>query len=341
MTNIKDIIKGILPSRQAVHKSDDNVHKTLQFLAPWIGLTLTVLLLGIVYYPFSSGNIGSLENASAQLLSSSGHILQVSSVETVVPGNDPVSELVEQINDTVGSVLPAEAVVELSETMTMEDAITSSVVTPGAVVEESISLTDSFEIVIQYVNGGTEAIQSTRSASSLPATDGSSSTVQDNELGSTAQLSQHIEESISMADTPDTIVTIVREKVQVPISADIALQAIRDAEAARADVSELVHQFNVALDQLRQAGESQFDSCVSRDDCIASANRIFESVENEAHKLSDEAKNSLYQRMLNSEVYAVVIAFGMSLGLLYVYKHYKSYQLRKFLDMDIVFSGRE
>jgi hypothetical protein len=339
--NIKDIINRILTSREGVCKSDDNDHRSLQFLTSGIGLVLAVLLLGIVYYPFSSSNMGSLESVSAQSLSSDPVVQEVSSVAAVVPGNDPVSELVEQVNDTIDSVLPAEAVVELSESMRMEDAITSSVVVPSTVMEESISLTDSFEIVIQNVNGRTEVIQSTRSASSQLGTDGSSGTVRDNESGPTSELSQHIDESISLADTPDTMVTIVREKVQVPISADIALQAIRDAEATGADVSELVDKFNVALDQLRQAEESHFDSCVSRDDCIASANRIFESIENEAHKLSDEAKNSLYQRILSSEVYAVVIAFGMSLGLLYVYKHYKSYQLRKFLDMDIVFSGRE
>jgi hypothetical protein len=144
------------------------------------------------------------------------------------------------------------------------------------------------------------------------------------------------EESISI-DEHD--LTTIFDNEGVSPAANDALKAIRDAQLAGADVSLLVEQFNLAMGLLHQAEQSDFTSCASIDVCVNAANVLFASIEKDSYNLGEESKKSLYEQMLISEVYAIVTAFGMSLGLLYIYKQYKSYQLRKFLDAEVIVSS--
>lgn len=119
-------------------------------------------------------------------------------------------------------------------------------------------------------------------------------------------------------------------------SADITLKSIKQAEIAGADVSDLVKRFNYALDLLQQAEISDFRSCASYSDCIQKANTTFISITHDSELLREQAQEtSDYQRIMSFALYAPLGAFTASIAGLYSFKIWKSYQVKKFLDMEI------
>ena len=75
-------------------------------------------------------------------------------------------------------------------------------------------------------------------------------------------------------------------------SADLALKTIHEAESEGANVSELVENFNEALNLMDQAKKSKFDTCGSYEDCNQQAITILLKITNDGHVLKEQAKET-------------------------------------------------
>jgi len=119
-------------------------------------------------------------------------------------------------------------------------------------------------------------------------------------------------------------------------SANLALESIKDAELASADVSDLVSSFNMAVDLMNQADKSQFDSCSSYEDCNEQAIKIFVQITNDARLLKEQAEaSSIFQKLMTFIVYAPITAFATSVVGYCSFKAWRPYRMKRFLEMDI------
>jgi hypothetical protein len=120
-------------------------------------------------------------------------------------------------------------------------------------------------------------------------------------------------------------------------SVDTAFDNMKQAESAGADVSNLVERFNDALGLLHQAQISSFNkSCSSYTNCIADAQEIFSQITNESASYREHAGRDFYYNVFGIfALYAPLGAFLISFFGLYSYKSWKSYQIKKFLDLEI------
>lgn len=119
-------------------------------------------------------------------------------------------------------------------------------------------------------------------------------------------------------------------------SVDTAFDNIRQAENAGADVSTLVERFNSALELLHQAQISSKKSCSSYTNCVADAQEIFSQITNESASYREHAGRNFYFNVVGIfALYAPLGAFLISFFGLYSYKSWKSYQIKKFLDLEI------
>jgi hypothetical protein len=120
-------------------------------------------------------------------------------------------------------------------------------------------------------------------------------------------------------------------------SVDTAFDNMKQAESAGADVSNLVERFNDALELLHQAQISGFNkSCSSYTNCIADAQEIFSQITNESASYREHAGRDFYYNVFGIfALYAPLGAFLISFFGLYSYKSWKSYQIKKFLDLEI------
>ena len=119
-------------------------------------------------------------------------------------------------------------------------------------------------------------------------------------------------------------------------SADLALKTIHGAESEGADVSELVKNFNEALNLMEQAEKSKFDTCRSYEDCSQQAITILVTITNDGHVLKEQAKE-IYalHRFVSFSIYAPVTAFTTSvIGHLFL-RAWKANQAKRFLQMEI------
>ena len=129
--------------------------------------------------------------------------------------------------------------------------------------------------------------------------------------------------------------TAVFEDDEMSSKINSALGAIHDAEDSGADVSTLVDQFNIAIDQLRSAEGPDYGSCGSYEHCVDNANQIFASIVNDAKELGQNAEMKHYENVLKMLIYAVIIAFALSSLGVYLYGRYRSSELRRFLEMEV------
>ena len=118
-------------------------------------------------------------------------------------------------------------------------------------------------------------------------------------------------------------------------SEDSAIIAIHEVEASGADTSELNMRFNNAVNLVEQAEASHFYSCNSTNDCMNEANEIFKSITNEANILKDQADMNSHTKMITSVTVVVLSSLIVSFVAVYSYKRYKSFALRRFLNMEI------
>ncbi|MGH9934504.1 MAG: hypothetical protein ACRD3Z_05235 [Nitrososphaerales archaeon] len=119
-------------------------------------------------------------------------------------------------------------------------------------------------------------------------------------------------------------------------SPELAVESIKDAQIAGADVSDLVSSFNIALDLIEQADKSNFNSCYSYEDCNEKAMQIFVKITNDARLMKEQAKvASTLQKSVNLSVYAPIAAFIVSVIGYLSYKEWKSRQTKRLLEMEI------
>jgi hypothetical protein len=122
----------------------------------------------------------------------------------------------------------------------------------------------------------------------------------------------------------------------LPLSSAVAyaFEGIRQAEAAGADVSNIIDRFNSALDLERQAGTLEYESCASNNsDCVHVAKGIFQSIIEESQLLKQNAEQmSTLSALMIFIVYVPVGAFAVSLAVFYSYKALNSRKLRKLQD---------
>ncbi|MGH9877250.1 MAG: hypothetical protein ACRD5H_06390 [Nitrososphaerales archaeon] len=119
-------------------------------------------------------------------------------------------------------------------------------------------------------------------------------------------------------------------------SPELAVESIKDAQIAGADVSDLVSSFNIALDLIEQADKSNFNSCYSYEDCNENAMQIFVKITNDARLMKEQAKvASTLQKSVNLSVYAPIAAFIVSVIGYLSYKEWKSRQTKRLLEMEI------
>jgi hypothetical protein len=117
---------------------------------------------------------------------------------------------------------------------------------------------------------------------------------------------------------------------------DRAVDGIQRAAAAGADVSALTDKFNVGLDFLYQAQDADFRMCSYSEDCKARANEIFASISKESAILMEHSQAaSNYRSIMTYGLLVPSIAFATSLSIVCLFKVWKSYQIKRFLDMEI------
>jgi hypothetical protein len=122
----------------------------------------------------------------------------------------------------------------------------------------------------------------------------------------------------------------------VESSIDRAVAGIQGAAAAGADVSALTDKFNLGLDFLRQVQDSDFRSCSYSEDCQVQANETFVSITKESAILMEQYEAaSNYHRIMTYALFVPSVAFAASLFIFYLFKVWKSYQIKRFLDMEI------
>jgi hypothetical protein len=119
-------------------------------------------------------------------------------------------------------------------------------------------------------------------------------------------------------------------------SIDSAVAGIQRAATAGANVSDLTDKFNLGLDFLHQVQDSDFRSCSYSKDCQIQANETFSSITKESTILAQQAEAaSNYHTIMTYALFVPSVAFAASLSITYLFKVWKSYQIKRFLDMEI------
>ena len=122
----------------------------------------------------------------------------------------------------------------------------------------------------------------------------------------------------------------------VMATADQALKSINSAEAAGADVTELVGRFNVAIDLQRQAERATYTSCGSYDVCIVQANNMMLSVVEDASILANQAVAKREQaNVMTFTVYVPIGSFVTSIAVVVLYRAWQSRRSKRYQEMDI------
>ena len=122
----------------------------------------------------------------------------------------------------------------------------------------------------------------------------------------------------------------------VMATADQALKSINSAEAAGADVTELVARFNVAIDLQQQAERATYTSCSSYDVCIIQANNMMLSVVEDASILANQAVAKREQaNVMTFTVYVPVGSFVTSVVIVVLYRAWQSRRSKRYQEMDI------
>ena len=115
-----------------------------------------------------------------------------------------------------------------------------------------------------------------------------------------------------------------------------ALKSIKSAEAAGADVSNLIDRFNVALDLQRQAERGDYSTCATYDGCIIEANNMMLTIVEEATVLGNQATaRSEQANVMIFTVYVPLGSFVASILIVVVYREWQSRRAKRYQGMDI------
>lgn len=115
-----------------------------------------------------------------------------------------------------------------------------------------------------------------------------------------------------------------------------ALKSIKSAEAAGANISDLVARFNVALDLQRQAERGQYTECASYDACIVESNNMMLAIVEEATSLGNQATARNEQaNVMTFTVYVPLGSLAASILIVVLYRAWQSRRAKSLQEMNI------
>jgi hypothetical protein len=116
-----------------------------------------------------------------------------------------------------------------------------------------------------------------------------------------------------------------------------ALTKIREADSAGTDTSHLVERLNTALSIIRQVEHGDLPgSCSSRDECLATAIDMLNSIADDAVTLHKQKVRENTERFyMNLLVYAPIGALASSVASTILYVNLKGYMQARMMEMDV------
>ncbi len=116
-----------------------------------------------------------------------------------------------------------------------------------------------------------------------------------------------------------------------------ALVSIKEADSVGVDTSHLVTKLNDALNIIRDVERDDgSESCTDRDECIATAAGMLNSIVDEAKRLHrQKVKEDADRFYINMLVYAPMGALISSITLVLLYTNLKGYMHTKLMEMDV------
>lgn len=115
-----------------------------------------------------------------------------------------------------------------------------------------------------------------------------------------------------------------------------ALRSIKSAEAAGADISDLIARFNVAIDLQQQAERGTYESCPSYNECIVLSNTMLLSIVEDATTAGNSATSRNEQaKLLMFTVYVPAGSFVASVAIVVTYRAWQSRRAKRYQRMDI------
>lgn len=115
-----------------------------------------------------------------------------------------------------------------------------------------------------------------------------------------------------------------------------ALRSIKSAEAAGADVSDLVARFDIAIDLQQQAENGSYKDCPSYNECIVRSNDMLLSIVEDATTLGNQATSRNEQwKLMMFTVYVPLGSFVLSLAIVLFYRAWQNRRSKAYQEMDI------
>jgi hypothetical protein len=122
----------------------------------------------------------------------------------------------------------------------------------------------------------------------------------------------------------------------VTATSNQALKSIKSAEAAGADVSDLVARFNSALDLQKQAEMGNFVTCPSYDQCIIASNNMMLAIVEDATVVGNQATARNEQaNVMTFTVFVPLGAFAASLLIVIIYRAWQSRRAKSYQEMNV------
>jgi hypothetical protein len=122
----------------------------------------------------------------------------------------------------------------------------------------------------------------------------------------------------------------------VTATSNQALKSIKSAEAAGADVSDLVARFNVALGLQKEAERGNYVSCSSYDQCIVASNSMMLAIVEDATLVGNQATARNEQaNVMTFTLFVPLGSFGASILIVIIYKSWQSRRAKSYQEMDV------
>jgi hypothetical protein len=122
----------------------------------------------------------------------------------------------------------------------------------------------------------------------------------------------------------------------VTATSNQALKSIKSAEAAGADVSDLVARFNVALSLQKEAERGNYVSCSSYDQCIVASNSMMLAIVEDATLVGNQATARNEQaNVMTFTLFVPLGSFAASILIVIIYKSWQSRRAKSYQEMDV------